>query len=177
MSDTSPAVTLVVGRSWDGTPLDPSGTTRLRLCYEGDALQIDVDAPYVGDPPPPGPAGATDKLWEHEVVELFAIGADQRYTEIELSPHGHHLVLRLEGPRNIVASKLPLAFTATLDAAAGRWRGTARIARSLLPDPVLHCNAFRVGGRGPDRRWEALVAVPGERPNFHQLDRTAPWPL
>lgn len=171
-------VSLVIGRSWDGALLDADERTTLRIRYDEDELVLEVDAPFGGDPPPPAPVGPVDKLWEHEVVELFAIGAGEVYTEIELCPHGHHLVLQLRGIRNIVASKLPIRFEAVIGSGASpRWRGEARIARSLLPDPVLACNAFRVAGRGPTRRWQALVAVPGERPNFHQLDRAVPWPL
>jgi len=149
--------------------------TTLRLSYEGSDLQIEVDAPFAGENLPVGPVGPTPKLWEHEVVELFVVGADQRYTEIELAPTGHHLVLQLEGIRNIVRSELPIAFRATIEGA--RWRGSAAIARALLPDPPLKCNAYRVAGAGPSRRWQALVAVGGDRPDFHRLERFAPWPL
>ncbi|MEQ1564905.1 MAG: hypothetical protein ABMA64_04655, partial [Myxococcota bacterium] len=125
--------------------------------------------------PPPGPAGPTPKLWEHEVVELFVLGDDQRYTEIELNPHGHHLVLQLDGIRNIVAAELPLTFDATI--AGDRWTGVATLDRALLPSPPRKCNVYRVAGAGPTRRWQALVDVPGEKPDFHRLDRFAPWPL
>jgi hypothetical protein len=172
-------ITLVVGRSWNGEPLAEAEQSTLRIGFErghdGDQLRIEVDAPFAGENPPKGPVGPTAKLWEHEVVELFVVGADQRYTEIELAPQGHHLVLQLEGIRNIVRSELPIEFRATIDGA--RWRGSAAIPRALLPSPALTCNAYRVAGFGPTRRWQALVAVPGDRPDFHRLDRFAPWPL
>ena len=168
-------ITLTVGRTWDGELLAPAARSTLRIGYDADHLQIEVDAPYAGDPAPAGPPGPTDKLWEHEVVELFVLGADQRYTEIELSPHGHHLGIRLEGVRNRVEVGFPMIFEATV--AGDRWRGAARVARALLPDPPLKCNAYRVSGTAPLRRYEAMVAVPGERPDFHRLDRFAPWLL
>ena len=57
-----------------------------------DGLRVAVDAPAHGDPPPctpeggPAPVGATWALWDHEVVELFVLGADDHYTELELGP-------------------------------------------------------------------------------------------
>ena len=177
------AVTLVIGRTWDGEPLPEASRTTMRIAYAGDELVIEVDAPFAGDPPPPGPPGPTDRLWEHEVVELFVVGPDDRYTEIELNPHGHHLVLQLEGIRNIVRAKIPIALDPITHTPPNtpdlspRWHTTARIPRAILPAAPTRCNAFRVSGIAPARRFEAMVALPGERPDFHQLDRFAPWPL
>jgi hypothetical protein len=169
-------ITLVVGRTWDGELLPPEARSNVRIGYDGDELVVQVDAPYAGDPAPTGAPGPTDKLWEHEVVELFVVGADQRYTEIELSPHGHHLGIRLEGIRNRVVVGFPIRFEPPV-IHEGRWSGTARIDRSLLPDPALTCNAYRVSGTAPHRRYEAMAAVPGDRPDFHRLERFAPWML
>lgn len=168
-------IQLVVGRTWDGAPLPEDARTALRLGWAGDALAIEVDAPYSGDPAPPGPPGPTEGLWAFEVVELFVRGEGERYTEIELGPHGHHLVLRLDGVRRRVDGLHPIAFEA--EVAGGRWRGTASVPRALLPDGLVSCNAYRVAGTGEGRRHEAMTAVPGERPDFHQLERFAPWPL
>ena len=37
-----------------------------------------------------------------------------RYIEIELGPHGHHIVLLLDGVRNAVAKLLPIQYEATI---------------------------------------------------------------
>jgi hypothetical protein len=175
------AVTLVIGRSWDGALLPEAERSTVRIGFEGERLRIEVDAPFAGDPAPPGAPGPTERLWEHEVVELFVVGEAAAegdpvpYTEIELSPHGHHLVLRLVGVRNIVEQCLPADFATSVG--PQRWRGSASLERSLLPARPVRCNAFRVAGRGADRRFEAMVAVPGDRPDFHRLERFAPWPL
>jgi hypothetical protein len=63
------AVVLTIGRDWSGAVLPREQRAELRLSWEDDALRVDVDAPFAGDPPPPGPPGPTDRLWEHEVVE------------------------------------------------------------------------------------------------------------
>lgn len=166
---------LTIAQTWDGQPLPERLHTHLDVRFDGDALVMLVEGPFNGDRPPPGMPGPTPKLWEHEVVELFIVGPAERYLEIELSPFGHHLVLQLEGVRNIVASQLPVAYaTAWAD---DRWKGEVRVPRSYLPVPALTCNAYRVAGVGPARAWHALAAVPGERPDFHRLAHFVPWPL
>lgn len=140
-------------------------------------LRITVDAPYHGDPPPAGPPGPTDGLWDFEVVELFVVGAADdegrpRYTEIELSPHGHHLVLELAGERNIVRRLLPLEYRAVVD--GKRWSGEAILEGRFLPPPPYRGNAFAIHGRGAGRRYLAATPVPGERPDFHRVT-CFPW--
>ncbi|TNF34871.1 MAG: hypothetical protein EP329_06820 [Deltaproteobacteria bacterium] len=169
------AVRLFVAHTWDGTPVAPEERALVAVTIAEGALRLTVDAPYHGDPAPPGPPGPTDGLWDYEVVELFVLGPDARYTEIELGPHGHHLVLRLEGRRNPVATRLPLAYAATIDGA--RWRGTAEVPLTLLPPGPHRANAYAIHGVGTARRYLAMTPVPGDQPDFHRLDRyePAPW--
>lgn len=146
----------------------------MRLAGDDQALRIEVDGPYHGDPPPPGPPGPTERLWEHEVVELFVVGhagtdGAVPYTEIELSPHGHHLVLRLLGVRQVVARELPLDFEATIEGA--RWRGLARLDRAFLPPGPHRVNAFALHGQGAHRRYLAWTPVGGREPDFHRIER------
>ncbi len=164
---------VVIGRTWDGALLPAAGRTRLGLEPTPEGLRIEVDAPFAGDPPPDAPAGSVDGLWEHEVVELFVALDERRYVEIELGPHGHHLVLELDGVRQVVRKGLPLRFEARI--LGDRWKGSALVDRSLLPTRPVSFNAYRIAGVGEARRYEAFVAVPGERPDFHRPDRFAPW--
>lgn len=166
---------LIIDKLWDGSPLPASDHAVLRVAWHDDRLVIEVDAPYHGDPPPSGPPGPTDRLWEHEVVELFVVGDDERYTEIELSPHGHHWVLRLEGIRQAVDRGVAIEFTAQIR--GDRWTGRATIDRAALPEVRRTCNAFRIAGVGEARRFFAWAAVPGDGPNFHRLSHFGRWPL
>ncbi len=163
--------TLHIRHTWDGVPIPDAETARAHLELASDHLMIDVEAPSHDDPPPPGAPGPTDQLWNHEVVEVFIAGrgdAPPIYTEVELSPHGHHLVLLLEGVRRVVRQGLPLDYRVTR--AGGRWRGRARLARELLPPPPHRVNAYAIHGRGGDRRYLAAYPVPGEAPDFHRLE-------
>jgi hypothetical protein len=171
---------LRIASTWDGAPLPEVERTRLRLRLTARELLVAVAAPFHGDPPPPGPPGPTPRLWEHEVVELFVAGdapagSEARYTEIELSPWGHHLVLRLEGIRNVVADRLPL--TLRTCRRGGRWLAAARLDRELLPPPPWRANAFAIHGEGQARRFLAVTALPGRQPDFHQPDRFPPLAL
>ncbi len=158
---------LVVSSTWDGVPIDPAEQATVRLALAPTHLTIDVEAPFHGDPAPARGPGPTDELWEYEVVELF-LAHGERYTEIELGPHGHHLVLRLEGRRHPVERLLPLDFEARI--IGSRWQGVARIARALLPPEPWTANVYAIHGAGPDRRYLAAWPVPGAEPDFHRLE-------
>ena len=79
-----------------------------------------VDAPFYNDP---APSSADDSisesncgkdkafmgLWDYEVVEAFFLcSKTQQYLEIEVGPHGHHLVLLLKGRKKIIKECLPI---------------------------------------------------------------------
>jgi hypothetical protein len=146
-------------------------------CFlENDELTVLVEAPCFRDPLPAGKPGSTDKLWEHEVVELFLVGSQERYLEIELGPHGHYLVLELKGRRNIVRKGMPIRYET--ERLGERWRGAAVIPLSYLPTHISQANAYAIHGTGETRRYSAASPVPGESPDFHrlQLFPTIDWP-
>ena len=164
---------LTIASNWDGEPIGGDEQALLRLRLTAHDLHIAVSAPFHGDPRPRGEPRSTPRLWEHEVVELFiageAVGGKVPYTEIELSPWSHHLVLRLHGIRRVVAGGLPIDFRAWRRGA--RWLGAAHLDRALLPAPPWRANAFAIHGRGAERRYLAAFPLPGERPDFHQPER------
>jgi len=176
---------LVIAHTWDGQPVPSSEQVTLKLSSAGRGrLRIRVMAPFHGDPAPTGRPGPTIGLWEHEVVELFVLGAPRDeprdeprdappvYTEIELGPHGHQLVLRLRGVRQVVGRLLPLEYETVIESArdVSRWRGEALLDRTLLPPTPHRINAYAIHGQGADRRYLALYPGPGEGPDFHRLE-------
>ena len=167
---------LWIARTWQGADVPHAERARLAVSRGGSGLAVAVEAPFHGDPPPPARPGPTDRLWEFEVVELFLAGpgpaAAVPYTEIELSPHGHHLVLRFVGVRNAIERALPLEFAARH--AGGRWHGEARVPEAYLPPRPWRVNAYALHGAGAARRYLAAHPVPGAAPDFHRPECFAP---
>jgi hypothetical protein len=159
--------------TWDGGPLAQGELARVELTL-GDSLEIDVEATAYGDPAPAAPPGRCDGLWEFEVVELFLLGAGERYLELELGPHGHYLALRLEGRRRVVAADLALDFEVVRR--GPRWHGRARGSRALVPEGLRAANVYAIHGAGAARRYLAGSPVPGPAPDFHRIEHFAPLP-
>ena len=159
-----------ISSTWDG--IDLSGDEWIRLTLEqgpADTLQLTVDAPFHGDPPPTDAPGSTWELWEYEVVELFLVRDDGSYLEIEIGPHGHHLVLELSAPRQIQARHLPA--TLVVERRGARWSAKAHIQVQCPLASVVQANAFAIHGAGDARRFLAAFPLPGPRPDFHQPGR------
>ena len=101
------------------------------------------------------------------MVELFLLGRDDRYLEIELGPHGHHLVLALRGERRVERSGLPIDYRCEIDGA--RFRGEARVPTDWLPPGLERANAYAIRGVGAARRYMAAHPLGGDAPDFHRL--------
>jgi hypothetical protein len=154
--------TLRIQRTWDGTAVGDEEAVAVTLEQEAIALRLRVDAPFHDDPPPD-----SDDLWKHEVVELMLVGEDDRYLEIEMSPHGRSLVLFLDGERNVVDRGSTLDYRSKIH--LGRWHGAASIPHAWLPAGTNRLNAFAIHGTGPERRYLAWKPTGGDRPDFHRL--------
>jgi hypothetical protein len=159
---------LVVAQTWDAHPIDDSEQVVVTLDRGGDDLVVEADAPYHGDPRPIAGPGRLDRLWEHEVVELFLVGENEHYLELEVGPHGHYLVLQLWGRRHVERRALLAQYEAVIS--NSRWRGIARLPVSYLPPDVGRGNAYAMHGVGSNRRYLAAHPVPGEAPDFHALE-------
>lgn len=161
---------LEIAGTWNGGPLASGEHARVDVEL-GDVIEVRVEASFHDDPPPDGPAGRLDGLWEYEVVELFLLGAGDAYLEIELGPHGHWLGLGLEGRRRIVRDEIPIDFQS--EQRGDRWRGEARIEACFLPRSIRGVNAYALHGVGAERRYLAAHPVPGPAPDFHRLEHFA----
>jgi hypothetical protein len=180
-------MTLEIAHDFRGAPLPAADCARVALVREPAHLRIEVAAPYFGDPAPAGPPGPTDRLWEHEVVEVFIADAAEHYLEVELSPHGHHLVLELSGVRHIVRGQLPIDYQANITPpsaeSVGRFhpqfRGVARLPWDYLPRAATRVNAYAIHGQGAARCYHAHAAASGHGgvADFHRLDSFVPLTL
>ncbi|XP_038604282.1 UPF0462 protein C4orf33 homolog [Tachyglossus aculeatus] len=172
-----------VGHTWDGVAVshEPVSVT---LSAEAGGLLLGVRAPLFDDPPAPEaePGRPCDRLWDYEVVEAFFLNdRTERYLEVELCPHGQHLVLLLSGRRNVWKQKLPLAFEVSRSGV--RWEGKAHLPWSYFPPGVNKFNSFAIHGSGAERVYEAAYPVPpaeireGQKPDFHCLEYFKPLRL
>ena len=156
-----------IHQDWTGQTLPESACFQLELESRKNGLLIDFKGPYYGDPAPIQPAGSCPELWEYEVIELFLAQGEQ-YTEIELGPAGHYLVLQLQGERNIISQGADIRYQcSTLH---GRWMGTALIPWALLPPGPWTGNAYAIHGKGATRRYTCAFKAESAVPDFHRLE-------
>lgn len=164
---------ILLDRLWHGRPSTPRERVQSTLIDAGEHLRWVVDATFHGDPRPAAEPGPTDRLWEHEVVELFILGADGRYLEVEVGPFGHYLALSLSGPRQVEWSGRPLRCRTAI--ARDLWSADLWIPRAWLPPGphalnlcAIHGAKRPAGPKGDGRRYLSLAPLPGEAPDFHQ---------
>lgn len=150
---------LTIEHTWDGQPVASDERVSLRFWFTEAEVQVFVDAPFFDDPAPDHAPGPTPGLWNHEVVEVFFLGSEERYLEVELGPHGHHLVLALQGVRQVVAEQLPLAFSATLEATGETAVGGQGQAADDAADDAAGA-AKGDGAEGQPRRWWGTARFP-----------------
>lgn len=165
-----------IENTWDSSPVghDP---TRIIFSPGQGGLKMEVIGPFFNDPA--GPAGPVGQpfpgLWDYEVVESFFLDSTtENYLEVELCPHGQHLILLLSGVRQAFMQELPMVYSATTT--GSRWTGEALIPWSYFPPNVNKMNSYSIHGSGEKRVYEALYPIPkadivaGQEPNFHRLE-------
>lgn len=170
--NTKKSTILTINHTWDGHRLEDSANTTVTLNWlkNGD-LRILIDAPDSHEPKPNCESQSCWKLWEHEVVELFLVGTGTPvpYTEIEISPWGNYLVLQLLGARNTIAKNLPLAVSVQRD--ENRWQAEATLSSKLIPSGDLSVNAYRIDGKEPNRNYQVMTPLGGDKPDFHRIQK------
>ena len=161
-----------VGHRWHGEPLREAEVATVRARLARGRLVVEVDAPGPEDPPPPRDEGRCPGLWAHEVVELFLLGEDGRYLEVELGPHGHYLILELRGYRDCERDDRE-ATAMSFTREGQRWRGRVEIDAAACPAGPLRANAYAIRGQGDARIY--CAAFPGDgAPDFHRLSLFQP---
>lgn len=158
--------------AWDGSPLRADESASIELEVRPQEVTLRIEAAFHGDPAPPAPPGRLDGLWDFEVVEVFLLGADERYLELEFGPHGHWLGLRLAGRRCIIDDRVPIDFETRFTPSG--WTGHARLGPEALPEGLTAANGYAIHGAGPARRHLAMYPVPGPTPDFHRLECFGP---
>ncbi|KAF5885893.1 UPF0462 protein C4orf33 isoform X2, partial [Clarias magur] len=151
-----------ITHTWDSRPVTHS-PVQISFSPGDGGLKMEVAAPFFDAPPaPPGPPGQPfPGLWDYEVVESFFLNSStEQYLEVEVCPHGQHLVLLLNGKHNAFMQQLPLVFKACIT--ENRWKGEALLPWSFFPPGVDKMNSYAIHGSGAGRSYEALYPVPPE---------------
>ncbi|XP_054410476.1 UPF0462 protein C4orf33 homolog isoform X3 [Pongo abelii] len=164
-----------IEHTWDGFPVKHEPVF-IRLNPGDRGVMMDISAPFFSDPPAPlgEPGKPFNELWDYEVVEAFFLNdITEQYLEVELCPHGQHLVLLLSGRRNVWKQELPLSFR--VSRGETKWEGKAYLPWSYFPPNVTKFNSFAIHGSEDKRSYEALYPVPqhelqqGQKPDFSHI--------
>ena len=158
----------VLNKFWDGTPCaDERLYAEIWVTKVEKGLRIRVQAPELENQKiPDAPKEArVDGLWNYDVVELFFVGKDGKYLEVELGAGGHYLVLGFKGVRNLENDYKEFATDIRYSQAVpGMWQSGITIPWEMLPKELAGFNAFAI----TDGQFLAMNAVPGNEPDFHQ---------
>jgi hypothetical protein len=162
-------------QTWDAKPIPKTDWTYFQLdILENNDLKIQIDAPFYDDPIPDAASGSLWGLWDYEVVEIFLVAKNGHYTELEFSPHGHYLTLRLDAPRSILAKEEVLQYHAKIN--GNRWKGQSIVPEKLLPKQIHRVNFFAIHGQNELRQYLCHSPLPHEKPDFHQTERFPLFP-
>ncbi|XP_012996220.1 UPF0462 protein C4orf33 homolog isoform X2 [Cavia porcellus] len=170
-----------IEHTWNGFPVKHEPVL-VRLNPGDGGVMMEVCAPFFNDPqaPPGEPGKPFNELWNHEVVEAFFLNdVTEQYLEVELCPHGQHLVLLLSGRRNVWKQELDLSFKVSREET--KWEGQALLPWNYFPPNVTKFNSFAIHGSKGKRSYEALYPVPlhelqeGQNPDFHRLEYFKPF--
>lgn len=157
-----------IDKMWNGDPCgDESLHAEAWVMKKQTGLEVRVHAPLRdGQRVPDAPRDTrVDGLWEYDVIELFFVGEDGTYTEVEIGPGGHYLVLSFSDVRQRSNDYAGREFNhRNASATPGTWQSVIQLPWDVLPGKIAKVNAFVISG-GHHLAWSA---VPGAEPDFHQ---------
>jgi hypothetical protein len=187
------SIHLKIDQTWHASPLAENEQITMMLDFQDEQqLSIQLIAPYFRNEPPPCPSGSTWGLWQYEVVEVFLVWENHQYLEIEMGPHGHHLVLGLDGIRQIKQAFIPVNYEAEILGNLWQGRLSLDLGKSILKESYVGVfkwqnlkaiNAFAIHQplkmRAPKEKRYCVafaVAEQNEQANFHCIDRFVRYP-
>ncbi len=157
LSNVLTGLQFAIDQTWDGQPIEHEPFTfhmqwhfqRIRGKPHKRVVKVFMEGPLVDDPPPPDELpGICANLWDYEAVELFFANDKEHYLEVEIGPHGHWLVLLLNGRRNPFNKGLsfdhhfpPFSVSSSARFQAKSWSWQFRIRSKVTPGG--RCSKFR----------------------------------
>jgi len=159
-----------INKLWNGNACsDDRLWAQVQLSKTKDGINVLVSAPRLHEQSiPDAPIGTrVDKLWEHDVVEVFFVGPGHEYIELELGAGGHFLVLGFSSIRKRVNDfndfKPIVRFEHTSEKI---WTSNIVLPWKMIPENLRAVNVFAIMAG----QFLAYAPVPGIEPDFHQPD-------
>ena len=138
------------------------------LSQTDDGVVIRVQALVLEDQKmPEAEVGARfDGLWDFDVVEVFLVGDNHHYLEVELGAGGQWLVLEFDEIRKRSNDHADLQPKFSHIRGDEVWSAEIVIPRDLVPEGFRGMCVFVIAGG----KFLSLVPMPGDEPDFHQPD-------
>ncbi len=149
-----------------------SNRTEIRVRWTNQNLYVLMSCPYeeLYLLPNPDATHETNKLWEHDVAEIF-LGADfnniHQYREYQVSPQGEWVDLDIDTrsarPEGGWKWDSKMKVKARIDAKSKIWYGEFQIpfasvtAQKIKPGTLLRGNFYRFQGPPPNRKMVAWL--------------------
>lgn len=150
----------------------PTNRTEIRLRWTEKNLYVLMSCPYeeLFVLPNPSVKTETNKLWEHDVAEIF-VGADfeniHQYREYQVSPQGEWVDLDIDTKKPLPEGgwkwNSGMVTKARIDAKAKVWYGEFQIpmssitAKKIEAGLMLRGNFYRFQGGPPERKMVAWM--------------------
>ncbi|XP_077553381.1 UPF0462 protein C4orf33 homolog [Haemaphysalis longicornis] len=133
---------------------------------EKDEIPLEMKAAFFDDVcQPPGPAGGSSVyLSQYEVFQIAFVGTEGYYTQLEIGPYGHYLVILGSVSGSFLKMDLTVSYAANVDRYRSLWRASLKIPVSYLPPGLKSMNAWAQHGRPSERRVLALYPPPAGSP-------------
>lgn len=156
-----------IDRLWNGEDCaDEQCHARVRLSQTDRGLVIEAESAIRADRKVP--AAPTDRplegLWEYDVVEVFVVGENGHYLEVELGAGGHWLVLGFDGVRHRSNSYADVQLECHFETGEKVWKSQIVIPWDMVPHPVARLNAYAICSG----QFLAYSPVPGAVADYHQ---------
>jgi len=159
---------------WQGQNPDPQRQTEVRVLWSKEWLYLKFRASYRDLYIFTNRNQRQPQLWNRDVAEVFLQAPEEsghHYTELEISPNGNWLDLK-------IADKQTLDLNASLksrvhvDAKQNAWTAELAVPIASLTahfDPTVtwRVNFFRVEGPEPNRFYSSWQPTNTPQPNFH----------
>ena len=150
----------------------PSNRTEIRVRWTKTNLYVLMSCPYeeLYLLPNPNAIQETNKLWEHDVAEIF-LGADfkniHQYREYQVSPQGEWVDLDIDTKKSRPEGgwkwDSKMVVKARIDAKSKTWYAEFKIplesvtSEPIQPGTLLRGNFYRFQGPPPDRKMVAWL--------------------